>query len=232
MILYRSVNKQNTEDFSATYTASVNGELQKGSCRRGLASNSSFNGNVIIGNNVWDCSGLFISCSNFNQPINIPNSVKNCTSMFSSCNNFNQPIDIPNSVRCCNYMFFNCANFNQPVNISQNVEACYSMFQYSGFNQDLVIPKSVNEIGFMLYTNSYGKNVYIQGNEYRSLHIAYMFSQNNVLRKNIFFNQALNNIFNITNSYSLVGASITWTPMTNGFYNEYYNIYCYYNYSG
>lgn len=209
MILYRSVQKSNASDYSASYTITVDGTIQQGSCRYRFANDSSFNGNVIIGNNVWDCSGLFYNCSNFNQPIDIPNSIRNCTSMCMSCK-----------------------NFNMPVNISQNVEECSMMFWLSSFNQDIVIPKSVNNIAYMLNTPSYGKNVYIQGNEYRSLNISYMFSKNNVLRKNIFFNQALNNIFNITNSYSLVGTSITWTSMTNGFYNADYNIYCYYNYSG
>ena len=35
--------------------------------------------------------------------------------------------------------------------------------------------------------------------------------------------------FNITNSNSVIGTSITWASMTNGFYNTHHNIYVYTN---
>lgn len=232
MILYRSVNKQNTEDYSATYTASVNGELQKTSCAYGLSGNTTFNGNIKIGNNVYNCSRLLSGCNNFNHLIEIPNSVKDCSFMFFGCSNFNQPINISNNVEDCSSMFFGCSNFNQPVNIPNKVTTCYMMFEYSGFNHDINISKSVNNIAYMLYSNYFNKNIYIQGNEFRNLNIYHMVSENSALRKNIYFNQALNNLFNIANSMSVIGRAITWTAMTNGFYNTNYNIYCYYNYSG
>ena len=76
---------------------------------------------------------------------------------------------------------------------------------------------------------SFSGDLFIQGTTYRPLNmqdVFYVLAQN---RKNIHFNPALNNQ---VNQLTVWGTTPQWTTMTNGFYNTYYNIYCYNNYSG
>lgn len=187
MICYRStVKQQGGEDYSATYTASVNGVLQKGSCCNRFHGQTAFNSPVIIGNNIKNCYAMFYSCSSFNQNIIIPNSVNDCTMMFKECTSLNQSITIPDSVDNCVQMFYNCCNLES--------------------------------------------NIYFNGNVYRELNLTYAFMSTQSHRINIFFNIALNNVFN--SARIAVYTIPTWTTMTNGFYNTTYNLYCYYNYSG
>ena len=73
MQLYRSNlnNGGSGEDYSATYTATVNGELQKGSAVRKYDGNTSLNAPVVIGNNVNNCFRTFAGCTNFANDIYI-----------------------------------------------------------------------------------------------------------------------------------------------------------------
>ena len=173
MILYRSVLQTGGKDYSASYTATVNGVLQKSSCAYALGGNTTFNSPVTIGNNVKSCQYMFSGCYNFNQNITIPNSVTNTVSMFMFCNNFNQNIVIPNSVTntyrmfngCTNFnqnivipnsvtdtgfMFASCVNFNQNIKISENAKDCSDMFYYCKLlNQKISIPEGVISCRFM-----------------------------------------------------------------------------------
>ena len=178
----------------------------------GLQIDNSFNSPVTIGNYITNCSYMFFRCMQFNQPITIPSSVTNCSEMFSGSTYFNQPVTIGSSVTDCSCMFYSTPFFDQSV----------------------TIPSSVTDCSYMFYKcNSLSKDINIKGTAYRSLNISRMLGEkNNSKRINVRFNSVLNNRFNVTNSYSLVGSSITWTAMTNGFYNATYNIYCYYNYAG
>ena len=83
------------------------------------------------------------------------------------------------------------------------------------------------------YCNNFSSNIYFNGNIYRNINIKSMLGQtNNSLQKNVYFNSILNNVFNKTDTSSIIGSAITWIDMedNNGFYNEIYNIYCYNNY--
>lgn len=166
MQLYRSTIKTQGGggDYSATYTFSINGVKQKGSCARMFANNTSFNSPVIIGNNV---------------------------------------------------------------------NSCYCMFESTAMNQDITVPINVTELNRMLYNTPFGKNIYIKGKEFRNFNLGGLFNTS-TKRKNILFHSSLNSVFNngaiVDDGINLIVP--TWTPMTNGFYNTQYNIYCYYNYSG
>lgn len=127
------------------------------------------------------------------------------------------------------------ATFNNVVEIGNNiVQAIYTFNNCKNFNQNIIIPQRVIDCRNMFHgCTNFGQNIYIKGNTNRTINTVNMLqSMNNSLRKNIWFNSSLNAQFNKSDNNSLVGNSITWTPMTNGFYNEVYNIYCYSNYSG
>lgn len=128
--------------------------------------------------------------------------------------------------------FKESTSFNDQISIGSNVCSCYGMLMNcTGYNQDLTIPETVTNAMLMMFgCTKFGKNVYFKGKTAKTMPVtSMMYGCNNSLRKNIFFNSALNSIFNATGS---VVSGITWTTMTNGFYNATYNIYCYYNYSG
>lgn len=119
------------------------------------------------------------------------------------------------------------------LTIGNNVERCDSMFFNSKVNCDVVIGNKVSIMHRMFANTNYGKNVYLKGTSYRFINVNSMFANcNNSIRKNIFFHSSFNNKFNLTTTDSVVGGSITWATMTNGFYNATYNVYCYNNYSG
>ena len=71
MQLYRSNlnNGGSGEDYSATYTATVNGDLQMGSASRKYDSNTTLNAPVTIGSNVITCFRTFSGCTNFANDI-------------------------------------------------------------------------------------------------------------------------------------------------------------------
>lgn len=112
--------------------------------------------------------------------------------------------------------------------------SCSYLFKdNSAFNSDIIIGNNVTNLYHMLNNcKGFGSNIFIKGNTYRNIDTSSMiYFGNNDIRKNIFFNSVLNNCFNNSSS-SIVGYTITWSSMVNGFYNSAYNIYCYYNYGG
>ena len=231
MIVYNSVMTIADPENFLTYAD--NGKiLPLGLTFKTREDRATFNEPVEIGVGITGCSSLFEHCRSFNQPITIPNNVINCTNMFAYCWNFNQPVTIPNNANDCSYMFFHCTNFNHPVNIPNNAINCKSMFLGCyNFNQPIIIPNSVIDCSFMFSScTNFCQNIYFKGQELRDLNVSDLFyNANGSLRKKIFFNSALNSIFNQAKvNYS----SITWETIINGFYNLAYNIYCYYNYSG
>lgn len=221
MIAYRSIRSENTnpdtyKSYGVIAVSSSNSAVTReylGRCCNMFANNTEFNVNVRIGNNVTECQKMFYGCSNLNQPIVISDSVNNCTDMFYNCISLNQPIIISNAYNC-EGMFYNCINLNQPMIIPSRAATLINMFA-----------------GCISLSD-----IYIKGTVARTL-LTYGLVRNNnsairLNRINVHFNQILNNKFNNTNTGSLVYAPITWTAMTNGFYNTSYNVYCYYNYPG
>mgnify|MGYP003290482829 CR=1 FL=1 len=177
---------------------------------------------------------------NYNKPLTIQNAsaIRNCAFAFRGTN-FNQPIDLGILSGDCMSAFSNDIEFNQPLYIGTNItsentiNASNILKNAKSFNSDIVFSERVTLMLMALDgCTNFGGNIYVKGKTYRSLNIQKMlFNTNNSLRKNVFFNAALNNVFNVTSSSSLV-SSVSWTAMTNGFYNAAWNIYCYYNYEG
>lgn len=79
-------------EFEATYTVSVNNELQKTSATDKFMENSSFNDQVIIGNNVYNCMGMLQNCTSFNQDITVPESVTIATRLLFGCTKFGKNV--------------------------------------------------------------------------------------------------------------------------------------------
>lgn len=73
MPFYRSVLNDggSGEDYSATYTATINGELQRGSCFGSYTDNTLFNSPIVIGNNIDQCIYTLRGCSNFGSDVYI-----------------------------------------------------------------------------------------------------------------------------------------------------------------
>lgn len=200
-------------------------------CMYLLSGAKGFNQPIIIPNSVTTCSGMFYGCSNFNYPINIPESVLECVSMFRNCVNFNSVVNMSNNLKSCAEMFQDCWKYNQPVNIPNSVNNCYSMFyKCNNFNQPITIPNGVVSCsGMFSYCMNFSSNIFIPNNS--DINICRMLaSTNNSLQKNIWCNN-IAIINRNTASTSVTGTAIEWTAMTNGYYNEAYNIYLYNNYS-
>ena len=158
--------------------------------------------------NKNNCSNMFEDCDQFNLPVVIGYGVNNCSNMFRNCRNFNQPVVMINNVYTCSSMFINCNNFNQSITIF-NVYGCREMF---------------------CNCYNFSGNVYIRSNKFGSGQSGMFYGCYNNRRKNLFVYKNMSTHFNSTVAGStLVYNEITWTTMTNGYYNAAYNIYVYTN---
>lgn len=131
----------------------------------------------------------------------------------------------------CSNMFNGNTTFNSVVNIGNNVWSTAQMFlNCANFNQNITIPSSVNDCSYMLYNaTNYGAHVFFEGNTSREISVLNLIGNtNNSLAKYLHYNNNIN--FNYNNLYG--STSITWTTITNGLYNETYNVYLYNNYAG
>ena len=188
---------------------------------------------VIIPDSVTNCYGMFDFCTTFNNSVTIGQNVLNCASMFSNCIYFNQPITIPSKVTNCVNMFSACSNFNQTITIPDNVINCSGVLsETERFNSAITIGKNViNCSGLLGRGYNFGNHIYFKTKS-TSIDITglfYTYAQ----KKYIHFNSALNSKFNSTTAAKWLTprGDVTWTTMTNGFYNTAYNVYCYYNYA-
>lgn len=133
-----------------------------------------------------------------------------CYGMFAENATINDPVVIGRAVNRTDYMLLNCVNFNQNVDIHGGVDSCYKMLD-----------------GCTKFT----KNVYFHTRDKAVKTGGLLANTNNALRKNVFFQSNMNTYFNNTDASSIVGQPVTWTAITNGFYNAAFNVYCYYNYA-
>lgn len=202
-----------------------------------------FNQPVTIPDGCEDMSNAFRNCRNFNQPVTIPSSVTNAMRMFSGCNNFNSPVTIPNGVTTMLGLFAECNGYNRPTTIPNGVTTTQYLFGgCASFNQSVDIPESVTTCAEMFgdCTNMAG-NIYVRPKDWEwvwgSLPPTYrmLVGKNNAKRVNIFVprNSKTNSQFYYSGkedgASGMLGANITWSTMTNCYYNTAYNVYVYYN---
>lgn len=133
-----------------------------------------------------------------------------CYGMFADNAIVNDPVIIGRAVNRTDLMFYNCANFNQDVDIHGGIVSCSGMFENC---------------------KNFAKNIYFHSRTSAINTQRLLANTNNSLRKNVWFQKNMNTYFNNTDASSIVGQQITWTGITNGFYNAAFNVYCYYNYA-
>lgn len=196
-----------------------------GSC---FSSCYNFNQPVNIPNGVVYASFCFAGCYNFNQSVNIPNSITNMQSFFKDCNKFNQPVTISNSATTISACFQQCKNFNQPVNIPSRVTNMAFCFQNChNFNQPVNIPNSVVHIGRCFHDcTAFASIIRVACNPSLNVFGLLQNTAQSKVRTIITDNTSK---FLVTNTQSIVGASIIWTQDGDNYYNTAYNIYI--NYS-
>lgn len=213
MLLYRSSPLKNSPKTvrEYTFTDAVTGQYYDTSFDSYYRDNVYFNKPVIIGNKVYSCANMFYGCSNFNSVVTIGDTVKDCSNMLRRC-----------------------TSFDIPLTIGENVVNCSYMLDSTNFNQNIIVPSSVNDLSsFLNSAPQFSNDIYIKGTTFREINVKSMvYYPIDPKRKNIRFNPVLNNIFNQTDRNSVIGLDVTWTPLTNGFYNSNYNVYCFNDYSG
>ena len=175
------------------------------------------NQNIQIPNSVTSTASMFTSCSNLNQNIQIPNSVKNTASMFNNCPKLNQNIQIPNSVTNTTYMFNNCSNLNQNIlvpSMNTSTKNAWFMFRHCNNLSDVSLrSETINNkfTGAFRFNNSQSLNIWTDLTTVANLITTNIIHPNNI-------------------NMQLVAQILpTWTTITNGYYNELYNVYIYTN---
>lgn len=210
---------------------------------------SNFNQPLTIFPTVRSIDGLLNGCFNFNSKItmqsNLINSMKN---LFIDCHNYNQFMVMPNTIRDLEATFQGCYEFNQPVKLRYDVAVSNKFFTaYNAFRScnnlsapimiDIDSSMNVNgsvNLAFM-FANSNNISTIIFNGLYgkTKINTQCMFGKrpsyyDGIPRLNIYTDN-LNAFMDVTNSYSIVNNTITWTAITNGYGSAYYNIYIYSN---
>lgn len=198
-------------------------------CYNMLANCFNFNSPVEFSNNLQNGQRAMRLCNNFNLPITVPASLTDTYQMFGYCTNLNSPITFTHGLTNMYGMFRHCDNLNQPLNIPNTVVNCYEAICYTAMNCDVYIPASVTDCVYMMSgTNVFEGNIYINGTPNCK---GLLEDRDYTTRVNIFCND-LSILTGTTSSDSITDLDMTWTEMTNGYYNEQYNIYLYNNYEG
>ena len=133
-----------------------------------------------------------------------------CYGMFANNATMNSKVVIGRAVNRADYMLLNCTNFNQDIDVHGGVNSCAGMLEGC---------------------TKFARNVYFHGRNSAINAQRLLANTSNFLRKNVWFQSSMNTYFNNTDSSSLVGQPVTWTTITNGFYNAAFNVYCFYNYA-
>ena len=111
--------------------------------------------NIILQNNLTDCSYMFCSCTSLTEAPVIPNSVTNCSNMFASCTNLVEAPIIPEGVTDCSAMFNYCPRLTEAPVIPNSVTNCGFMFSLCGsLTEAPVIPNGVTDCYYMFYSCS------------------------------------------------------------------------------
>ena len=198
----------------------------------------------ILSNTIDSVGRLFNNCASFNCPVAFPEAIRSMEYTFGYCPSFNQIVQIPHGVNSVNSLFIGCTSYNKPIKYepySNNRSMSSVGFSSScsgcrNFNSPVYINTSGDaNISYVYlyeafsYCNNMGSNIIIRGyNEATRFYPSYMLRDKNTqLRVNIFTTNTAP--FKVTTTASVVAKAITWTDMTNGFYNAYYNVYVYNN---
>ena len=144
-----------------------------------------------------------------NENIQCSSVIYNCMYMFSNCFYFNQPMIFPKGVNYGYYLFNGCYDFNQPVvfdcGLSQDITMVLTNCLYDATNMKSdIILTNVNDDSLLVLSN------FVQVTD-------------NTNSINIYSNNT--DIISSTVNLCVGGGTMSWTSVTNGVYNELYNIY-------
>lgn len=210
---------------------------------------------LYIGNNISSVNRLFYNARlmNYNIVFNT-NSLQYAQFMCGQTNNFNRPVVFPNSVIEAPSAFINSC-FNSKVTISENTYNVYGMFFHTKtYNVPIYVPY-IPKGGKILYAGRIASNslvfnspILIESNSFmlnngidnsknfasdviinntilNTVNVASIFRNTSPsLTKRIYIHN-LNKITDLTSANTVIGAAITWTATTNGYYNAANNIY-------
>ncbi len=108
-------------------------------CSRMLSGSQRFNANIIFGENVRDVNAVLYGCYNFNKPVNFPDSVINASSAFYYCNKLNSEVDFGENCYVLNHVFSGCSNFNCPVTFKNAYIMHQALASCANFNSSVTI---------------------------------------------------------------------------------------------
>lgn len=250
MPFYRCGMKAQIDD-SNPYVVTVNGvPSERVTLSYGLAEQSDFNSPFTIGNKVVACDYMLKNCTNFNQPVTFGDNIENVAGCFSGCSNFNSDVNLGSNIKNISYLFDGCTNFNRPIIIGNVLSAMYA-FKNTKFNQPITLnvdgscmnifmdspinsPVIFGPNTNYLYASfsgcvNFASDIYVKSRVFNTMN--YMFNNTNYsLRKNLWINSAISS--NVQSARLTGGGALSWTTMTNGFYNALTNIYVFNNYAG
>lgn len=200
------------------------------------------NQNIKIPNSAQNIASMFFGCSDLNFNIQIPNTVRNATFVFSNCTSLNQNIKIPDSITAITGIFDGCYNLNQNIKIPSNFGGnLFTIFRNcSNLDQNILFPSMKNlqsdNAWFAFRGCNNLSNVTLRNGTVNNMFTG-AFRFNNAKRLNIWTdlttatNLITTKIIHPNNTNVKIGTQIlpTWTTITNGYYNELYNIYIYTN---
>ena len=212
-----------------------------------LSGAANFNCEINFPESVRNYAGIFSRAEMYNQPTSFTSRATELSNAFAQGTLFNSTVSVlGNNQLSVNMdrMLYNCQQFNKPITMPYELASadCSNMFNNCrAYNQVTYIvgKKGCNMYHMMDNCISFGSDIYVNcltstaSIPNHTLNVKGLFLNcNSRKRKNIHFNAGFNSSFNNTlGSNTLAGINITWTAMTNGFYNATYNIYCYNNYN-
>ena len=164
-------------------------------------------GSPICGNNVTSMRYTYSNCYNLTGSPTCGDKVTDMAGTYSDCYNLTgSPMCGDNVVYMVN-TYVNCYNLNGNFTCGPNI-----------INMNYAFYKC----------NNLGGNGYIYSYQVQNARNCFG-GKNNSIRLNLFVHKSSTTAFTFmrTNTYSLVGANITWTNDNNCFYNTIYNIYLY-----
>lgn len=160
---------------------------------------------------------MFQGCNNYTGRVYLGSNVINCQSMFQAVNGYNYVVSLPNSVKDCSYMY-------------QGVNGV-------GWYKTFTFPSSCNNLYYCFGESLLNANIYINCNgRTEAPNIAYMLGQRTPgLSTSYYINIYCNNLSYLnktTAGETLVGTTMTWSKITNGYCDYTYRVNIYNNYEG
>ena len=168
-------------------------------------------GSPVCGNNVTSMYRTYFGCYNLTGSPVCGNKVIDMSLTYCDCRNLTGSPVCSNNVTNMSYTYYGCRNLTgSPVCGNNVTDMSYTYYGCYNLNAGTFYFRAKNIANFR--NCFYGKN--------------------NSRRYNIHVptgSNTLNRIYNTTNTYSIVGQTITWTNDGKNFYNTKYNIYIYAN---